>query len=232
MRTNKSYFIVYAEDFELMKTKLRPEEVLDILSGLSDLCIWGESEYEPKTNKQEYFWQKVLAKYKKDLACYNASVENGKKGGRPLKNKPRKNPDSNPNDNPDDNLTINPEETQIKTHLTPNTLHLTPNTLPLTPNTEKEGIVFNGKVIKLSKRDYDNWEKAYPDLNLYGELFQRDEWLATQPQSIQKKWFLSTSQYFLKQNAKRKIQNNEMKAKEIEDDYDSPILNHFSTRTA
>lgn len=140
MQLTKSYFSIFAEDFGLMKSKLKAEEIVEMLSGMSDMCMFGETQYKPNTKPQEYFWDKILSKYNKDLACYNASVENGKKGGRPSKNKPernpeetqsitqnktqekpRENPDNNPNPNPDGN----PEQTQTETHLTPNTLHLT-----------------------------------------------------------------------------------------------------------
>lgn len=72
---------------------------------------------------------------------------------------------------------------------------------------------FEGKVIKLNQKDFDNWQKAYPDLNLYGELLRRDEWLAEQPPNIQKQWYMSTGQFFLKQNEFRKRQNAELDEK-------------------
>lgn len=66
---------------------------------------------------------------------------------------------------------------------------------------------FEGKIIKLKQKDFDAWKLAYPDLNLRAELLQRDAWLEEQPPEEQKKWFLSTSQFFIKQNARRKVQN-------------------------
>lgn len=66
---------------------------------------------------------------------------------------------------------------------------------------------FEGKIIKLKQKDFDAWKLAYPDLNLRGELLQRDIWLQEQPEAEQKRWFISTSQFFIKQNERRKAQN-------------------------
>ena len=70
-----------------------------------------------------------------------------------------------------------------------------------------EKYAFEGKVIRLTQADFDRWRRAYPDLNLWGELMLRDDWLAKQSPDEQKSWFMSTSQYFIKQNEKRKKQN-------------------------
>ena len=80
---------------------------------------------------------------------------------------------------------------------------------------------FEGKVIKLTQKDFDNWQKAYPDLNLYAECLQRDNYLAEQPPDEQKRWFLSTSAFFIKQNERRKAQNvnNEQEEQIFGDDY-------------
>lgn len=80
---------------------------------------------------------------------------------------------------------------------------------------------FEGKVIKLKQKDFDNWQKAYPDLNLYAECLQRDNYLANQPPDEQKRWFLSTAAFFIKQNERRKAQNsnNEHEEQIWGDDY-------------
>jgi hypothetical protein len=74
----------------------------------------------------------------------------------------------------------------------------------------KKTYAFEGKVIRLVQKDFDEWKKAYPDLNIYAELLQRDRWLQEQTDDIKKKWFISTPQYFIKQNALRKAQNSEI----------------------
>lgn len=74
----------------------------------------------------------------------------------------------------------------------------------------KSAYAFEGKIIKLKQKDFDAWKLAYPDLNLRAELMQRDDWLARQPEAEQKRWFMSTGQYFIKRNEYRKAQNAEI----------------------
>lgn len=69
---------------------------------------------------------------------------------------------------------------------------------------------FVGEVIKLNQKNFEEWQKAYPDLNLYAELLQRDRWLQKQSGEVRKNWYLSTAQYFIKQNALRKAQNSDI----------------------
>lgn len=67
--------------------------------------------------------------------------------------------------------------------------------------------MFEGKIIRLNKRDWNNWLKAYPNLNLYAECLVRDEYLASLPPEKTKNWFPSTAQYFIKQDLLRKEQH-------------------------
>ena len=76
---------------------------------------------------------------------------------------------------------------------------------------------FVGKVIRLTPKDFDSWLDTFPDLNLRAELVVRDDYLAKQSETEQKNWFMSTFQYFIKQNAKRKSQNDNLKDEETED---------------
>lgn len=71
----------------------------------------------------------------------------------------------------------------------------------------EKNYAFEGKIIKLNQKDFDDWQKAYPDLNLRAELLQRDIWLQEQPPEERKKWYITTSQYFIKRNEIRKAQN-------------------------
>lgn len=114
MQLIKPAFSIFAEDFELMKAKLSADEIVEILSAISDLCFFGETEYKPKNKIQEYFWDKLKDKFFYDLSNYKASVENGKKGGRP-KNKPKENPNDNPEQNPTNNLNKTQSIIQDKT---------------------------------------------------------------------------------------------------------------------
>lgn len=74
--------------------------------------------------------------------------------------------------------------------------------LSLNSSADEKKYKFKGVVIRLTAADYQKWEEAYPNLNLYAELVSRDEWLATQPVDIQKKWFPSTAQYLGNRNKK------------------------------
>ncbi len=78
---------------------------------------------------------------------------------------------------------------------------------------KKNKYIFEGKIIKLNAKDFNDWQLAYPDLNLRAECLQRDKWLQGQPLEEQKKWFITTSAYFIKQNEKRKRQNAELNEK-------------------
>ena len=78
---------------------------------------------------------------------------------------------------------------------------------------------FEGKIIRLTQVDFDKWKKAYPDLNLYAELLQRDSWLAEQPPEEQKRWYMSTSQFFIKQNERRKSQANNNNVEQEREDW-------------
>lgn len=111
MQLIKPVFSIFAEDFELMKAKLSADEIVEMLSALSELCFFGETEYKPKNKIQEYFWDKLKDKFFYDLSNYKASVENGKKGGRP-RNKAIKNPEYHPEQNPEQNPANNLNKTQ------------------------------------------------------------------------------------------------------------------------
>lgn len=118
MQLTKPTMSLFAEDFELMKAKLSSDEIVAILSGVSDLCIFGETNYQPETKTQTYFWDKVKDKFDYDLRAYKASIENGKKGakygalgGRPKKQKtpeetPSKTPSKTPNKTPSCHLSL------------------------------------------------------------------------------------------------------------------------------
>lgn len=105
------------------------------------------------------------------------------------KNNPETTPNENVNVNVNDNVNVNEKDN-----------------IAQAPNKK---YAFEGKIIKLKQEDFEKWEKAYPDLNLNAELLQRDLWLEEQPPEVQKRWFLSTSQYFIKQNERRKVQHDE-----------------------
>lgn len=63
-------------------------------------------------------------------------------------------------------------------------------------NPPKGGYAFDGKVIKLTRRDLEAWRKAYPDLDLEARLQSRDDWLANDAtDKDRERWFMSTSNH-------------------------------------
>jgi uncharacterized protein YdaU (DUF1376 family) len=60
-----------------------------------------------------------------------------------------------------------------------------------------EKYAFDGGVIRLSRKHFSEWVKAYPSLDLRGELTARDAWLASDraTDSDRRNWFISTSKY-------------------------------------
>lgn len=64
----------------------------------------------------------------------------------------------------------------------------------------------NYSIIKLNERDFDEWQKAYPFLNIRAECMVRNAWLENQPDDVRKKWFITTARYFAQQNELRKKQ--------------------------
>ena len=212
MQLTKPKISFFAEDFSLIKQYLKADEIVEILSALQDLCIFGETNYQPKNSKQQYCWGKLKDEFDKDLTAYQAAVKNGKKGGRPS------------NKNPEQNPKVKLNETQTESSLTldtclPDSCHLSPDTSisAVAPAETITEYVFEGEVIKLKQKEFDDWVKAYPDLNLYAECVVRDGWLSTQPESERKRWFVSTAAYFAKQNEKRKKQHEE--DKQLDDVY-------------
>ncbi|MFS1538860.1 MAG: helix-turn-helix domain-containing protein [Candidatus Phlomobacter fragariae] len=70
---------------------------------------------------------------------------------------------------------------------------------------------FEGKVIRLNHKDFDDWQKLYPNLDLPSELLRLDiEYQHDKP----KKWFIRTSQklnYQNKQVIKQMVRNSARK---------------------
>lgn len=64
---------------------------------------------------------------------------------------------------------------------------------------------FEGKVVRLTEADFDQWEKAFKDLNLRAELVARDAWLAGDATADdRKRWFISTSKYLANRDAEER----------------------------
>lgn len=61
---------------------------------------------------------------------------------------------------------------------------------------------FEGQVIRLTPKDFDQWTEAYEHLELRAELTSHDAYLASQPVKDQKHWFIRTSTHLRNQNHK------------------------------
>lgn len=67
---------------------------------------------------------------------------------------------------------------------------------------------FSGRVIRLTKADFDRWQRSYPDLDLTAALQSRDDWLATAAdQSAKAKWFMSTSNWLATKQKETRAQS-------------------------
>lgn len=67
---------------------------------------------------------------------------------------------------------------------------------------EKKNYKFRGRVVRLTARDFDRWQKSFPNLDLAAVLEGRDTYLSEQPANIQAKWFQSTATWLANQNQK------------------------------
>lgn len=82
----------------------------------------------------------------------------------------------------------------------------------------KKEYAFDGKVIHLITKNYDDWKAAFPNLNLYAELISRDDWLSSQSPEIKSKWFPSTAQYLAKRDKVRQSENQKTNDKTPQED--------------
>ena len=207
----------YAEDFGLIKQYLTPEEIVEMFSAIQDLCIFGETDYKPKNAKQQYCWSKLKNEFDKDLASYQTAVQNGKKGGRPAKKAQDETQNITQTETQNITQTETQNITQTESSLTLDTCQMTLDSCqvnsaaaPACSADDGKKYAFEGEVIRLKQKDFDDWQRAYPDLNIYAECVVRDSWLREQPESERKRWFMSTAAYFAKQNERRKRQNAEL----------------------
>lgn len=70
-------------------------------------------------------------------------------------------------------------------------------------NPPKGGYAFEGRIVKLSRRDFNTWRKSYPDLDLAARLQSRDDWLANEAtDKDRERWFMSTSNWLANQQQK------------------------------
>lgn len=85
------YFNLYASDFLAYKSKLTDAEMIEVLQAICDICLFGDSDFNSDKLFQKRYFEKIKNDLSRNAKKYSASVENGKKGGRPKK-KPENTP--------------------------------------------------------------------------------------------------------------------------------------------
>ena len=86
-----------------------------------------------------------------------------------------------------------------------------PSPSPSPSPTSKKNYAFAGKVIKLTQNDLTTWRNSYsaiPDIR--ASLQSRDDWLATQPEEVQLKWFVSTSAVMKREHERALVENGHL----------------------
>jgi uncharacterized protein YdaU (DUF1376 family) len=70
------------------------------------------------------------------------------------------------------------------------------------PQAETGKYVFDGGIIKLRQKHFDEWTRAFVNLDLRSELTARDAWLGSDRASEKdrRNWFISTSKYLANRN--------------------------------
>ena len=77
------YYVIYASDYIVFRGKLKPDEIIEVLDAISDICLFGETNFKTDNFFQQKFFEKLSSGLKKNMRKYITSIENGKKGGRP-----------------------------------------------------------------------------------------------------------------------------------------------------
>ena len=183
MEKQKDSFIFYRSFYEAIK-ELPKENQLNIYNAIMELSL----------NKKEIelsgIDKTIFTLIKPNIFNALKNYENGCFGGRP--NKPKNNPiktQSKPKNNP---IETNEDE-------------------DVDVDKDKDNkYYFNGYVIKLNKKDFDDWRNIYPNLDLDSELQKRDIWL-NNCENPPKNWFISTMQYFVDLNKKNKPVKKDIK---------------------
>lgn len=185
MTKNQNKFMFY-ENFLNAIEQLPKEEQAN---ACLEFCRYGISGNLPKNKYLSMFCLGVSASVQKYQG--RGGIREG--AGRPKK---QENQQVNENQKNQKNQKNQNEQTE-----TINIKH------KLKTETEKE-YAFEGKVIKLNQKDYNEWKERFNLLDLDYELEQKDIWFSGEKDT--KNWFIRTQKHFLKK------QNEKEKAKEEE----------------
>lgn len=186
MTKNQNKFMFY-ENFLNAIEQLPKEEQAN---ACLEFCRYGISGNLPKNKYLSMFCLGVSASVQKYQGRGGSRIG----AGRPKK---QENQQVNGNQKNQKNQKNQNEQTE-----TINIKH------KLKTETEKE-YVFEGEVIKLNEKDYNEWKEKFNLLDFDYELEKRDIWLSGQENT--KSWFISTKQYFLG------LQREKEKAREEEE---------------
>ena len=90
----------------------------------------------------------------------------------------------------------------------------------------KNNYAYEGKVVKLSKKDLEQWRKTFKNIpNLEAVLMARDTWLTQEADDkARSKWFISTVHYLVKIDAKFAEENRKDESGRKVDSVGNPIF--------
>ena len=89
---------------------------------------------------------------------------------------------------------------------------------------------FRGRVIKLTRNDYDLWHKTFRHVEIMPYLVARDAYLDAQPEDEQKRWFYTTAQnlFNVNQDQARKDKDADRKVAWFNNPYrDDPLASQY-----
>jgi hypothetical protein len=72
-------------------------------------------------------------------------------------------------------------------------------TAPAAPSPDGEGYAWSGRIIRLSRRDYDRWRESYPNVEIDAELQAADDYYADK--APKNGWFFAVSNWLKRANA-------------------------------
>lgn len=81
------------------------------------------------------------------------------------------------------------------------------------PDGAAAGYAFEGKVIRLTRSDFDKWSRSFSGIDLRAQLQSRDDWLASDDGAqARQRWFHSTSSWLAKKQQEAASQRDSVPA--------------------
>ena len=86
------------------------------------------------------------------------------------------------------------------------------DTLPVeSPAEQPSKYVFEGAIVRLTQKHFDEWQRAFSSLDLRAELMARDAWLERASEADRNNWFISTSKYLANRNMEARSKQSTFK---------------------